>query len=198
MTSASLDDSTDLPTAWPHGVPRDVEIPDEPLTALLERAVREHPDHVAVDFLGKATTYRELAAQVDRGARVLADLGVQPGDRVALVLPNCTSHLVAFWSVLRLGAVVVEHNPTYTAEELAHQLADSGATVAVVWEQAVPRVLEARDRTELRHVVAVDLSADLPHFIGCMPGKSWWSPGWANFQRSVFRFAMLNASSPSN
>ena len=162
MTSTPLDDSTDLPTAWPHGVPRDVEIPDEPLTALLERTVREHPDHVAVDFLGQATTYRELAAQVDRGARVLADLGVRPGDRVALVLPNCTSHVVAFWSVLRLGAVVVEHNPTYTSEELAHQLADSGATVAVAWEQAVPRVLEARDRTELRHVVAVDLSADLP------------------------------------
>ncbi len=153
---------TDLPAAWPQGVPRDIEIPDEPLTATLDRAVMDHPDRVAVDFLGQATTYRELGARVERGTRVLHDLGVRAGDRVALVMPNCTSHLVAFWSVLRLGAVVVEHNPTYTSDELAHQLTDSGATVAIVWEQAVPRVLAAKDRTELRHVVAVDLSADLP------------------------------------
>ncbi|UZN04570.1 AMP-binding protein [Cellulomonas sp. S1-8] len=152
----------DLPAAWPHGVPRDIEIPDEPLTATLDRAVRDHADRVAVDFLGRATTYAELGAQVERGSRVLHDLGVRAGDRVALVLPNCAAHVVAFWSALRLGAVVVEHNPTYTAEELAHQLADSGATVALVWEQAVPRVLQVRDRTQLRHVVAVDLSADLP------------------------------------
>ncbi|MCC2334783.1 AMP-binding protein [Cellulomonas wangsupingiae] len=161
MTTPSSE-HTDLPAAWPHGVPRDVEIPDEPLTALLDRAVRDHADRVAVDFLGRATTYRQLADLVDRGARVLHELGVGAGDRVALVMPNCTAHVVAFWATLRLGAVVVEHNPTYTAEELAHQLADSGATVALVWEQAVPRVLEAKDRTDLRHVVAVDLSADLP------------------------------------
>ncbi|MBO0925152.1 AMP-binding protein [Cellulomonas sp. zg-ZUI199] len=160
MTSPSA--PVDLPAAWPQGVPRDIEIPDEPLTATLDRVMRDHPDRVAVDFLGQATTYRQLGAQVDRGTRVLHDLGVRAGDRVALVMPNCTSHIVAFWSVLRLGAVVVEHNPTYTSDELAHQLADSGATVAIVWEQAVPRVLEAQDRTELRHVVAVDLSADLP------------------------------------
>ncbi|MBO0921659.1 AMP-binding protein [Cellulomonas sp. zg-ZUI222] len=160
MTSPSA--PVDLPAAWPQGVPRDIEIPDEPLTATLDRVLRDHPDRVAVDFLGQATTYRQLGAQVDRGTRVLHDLGVRAGDRVALVMPNCTSHIVAFWSVLRLGAVVVEHNPTYTSDELAHQLADSGATVAIVWEQAVPRVLEAQDRTELRHVVAVDLSADLP------------------------------------
>lgn len=159
---AEYPEPVDLPAAWPHGVPRDVEIPDEPLTALLDRAAHDHPDRVAVDFLGAATTYQQLAAQVERGTRVLHDLGVRAGDRVALVLPNCTTHVVAFWSVLRLGAVVVEHNPTYTADELAHQLADSGATVALVWEQAVPRVLEGRDRTGLRHVVAVDLSADLP------------------------------------
>ncbi|TQL01166.1 AMP-binding protein [Cellulomonas sp. SLBN-39] len=151
-----------VPAAWPHGVPREVDVPDEPLGATLERTVREHPARVAVDFLGRTTTWAQIGDQVSRGAAVLRDLGVGPGDRVALVLPNCTTHLVAFWAVLRLGAVVVEHNPTYTADELEHQLADSGATVAVVWEQAVPRVLAGRARTALRHVVAVDLSADLP------------------------------------
>jgi long-chain acyl-CoA synthetase len=139
-----------------------VDIPDEPLTAALDRAVRSHPDRVAIDFLGATTTYRQLDEAAARGAAVLRELGVRPGDRVALVLPNCAAHVVAFWAALRLGAVVVEHNPTYGTDQLAHQLADSGSTVALVWEQAVARVLAARERTELRHVVAVDLSADLP------------------------------------
>ena len=92
---------------------------------------------------------------------MLLDLGVRPGDRVALVMPNCTGHVIAFYAALRIGAVVVEHNPTYTAGELAHQLADSGAVVALVWENAVERVLESLPRTALKAVVAVDLSADL-------------------------------------
>lgn len=139
-----------------------ITVPDEPLTAALDRALADHGDRIAVDFLGATTTYRDLADEVARGAAALVALGVQPGDRVAIALPNCTQHLAAFYAVLRIGAVVVEHNPTYSADELAHQLADSGATVALVWTKAVPAVLEARDRTALRHVVAVDLAHDLP------------------------------------
>jgi long-chain acyl-CoA synthetase len=87
---------------------------------------------------------------------------VRKGDRVAIVLPNCSSHVVAYYAALRLGAVVVEHNPTYTAEELAHQLADSGATTAIVWEKAAAAMLSVRDRTQVRAVVVVDLTRDLP------------------------------------
>src|ERR1700712_474764 len=113
--------------------PREVSVPDEALGAALDRAAIRCPDRVAVDFLGGRTTYGELADAVARGAKALLDLGVQPGDRVALAIPNCTAHVIAFYAVLRVGAVVVEHNPTYTAAELAHQLADSGAVVAIVW-----------------------------------------------------------------
>ena len=150
------------PSAASTGTPQEIAIPDEPLTAALDRAAQRWPERVAVDFLGAPTTYRELADAVARGAQVLLDLGVRPGDRVALVMPNCTGHVIAFYAALRIGAVVVEHNPTYTAGELAHQLADSGAVVALVWEKAVPRVLESLPRTALKAVVAVDLSADLP------------------------------------
>jgi long-chain acyl-CoA synthetase len=144
------------------GVPADVTVPDEGIPASLERAAAAWPDRVAVDFLGRATTYRDLAAQGARASPVLLDLGVRAGDRVAIALPNCTSHVVAFHAVLRIGGVVVEHNPTYTARELAHQLADSGAVVAIVWEKAVAAVLSVQTETAVRHVVAVDLSADLP------------------------------------
>lgn len=146
------------------GVPHDVEVPDEPLTASLDRAAARFPDRVAVDFLGATTTYAQLADRVARGAQALRDLGVRHGDRVAIAVPNGTSHVVAFLAVLRLGAVVVEHNPTYTAGELGHQLADSGARVAIVWEKAVPAVLDAvRDTApDVATVVAVDLTRDLP------------------------------------
>nr|WP_245612393.1 AMP-binding protein [Actinotalea ferrariae] len=134
----------------------------EPVTRNLERAAQAHPSRVATDFLGAVTTYATVQRRVLRAAGALRDLGVGPGDRVALVLPNSATHVVAFYAVLRLGAVVVEHNPTYTAAELEHQLRDSGATVVVAWEKAVDAVLTARPRTAVRHVVAVDLSADLP------------------------------------
>ncbi len=144
------------------GVPADVHVPDEPLTAALARAAERYPARVALDFMGAVTTYATLQRRVLHAAEALREIGVRHGDRVALVLPNCATHVVAFYAVLRLGAVVVEHNPTYSADELAHQLADSGASVVVCWEKAAGAVLEARPRTEVRAVVVVDLTRDLP------------------------------------
>ena len=147
--------------AYAAGVPTEVDV-DVPVTVTLQRSAEQFPSHVATEFLGAVTTYDTLTRRIDRAAGALHALGVQAGDRVALVLPNCATHVVAFYAALRLGAVVVEHNPTYTTDELRHQLADSEATVAIVWEKAVARVLEARPDTALRTVIAVNLAADLP------------------------------------
>ncbi|MGC5585447.1 AMP-binding protein [Ornithinimicrobium sp. W1665] len=129
-------------------------------TTLLEQTARRWPERVAVDFLGATTTYAELADQVAAAARVLAGLGVGPGDRVALVLPNCPQHVVAFYAVTSLGATVAEHNPLAAPEEVRAQLKLHGARVVVAWEHAVGTVLpqEGQDRT----VLAVDLSAAMP------------------------------------
>lgn len=140
----------------------DVVVPDEPLGAALERAGRAFPDRVALDFMGRTTTYAQLVDEVDRAASALRNLGVKAGDRVAIALPNCHAHVVAFYAVLRLGAVVVEHNPTYTESELEHQLADSGAVVAICWENTAVKALAVASRTALRTVIAVDMSRDLP------------------------------------
>ncbi|WP_262852473.1 AMP-binding protein [Mumia quercus] len=147
---------------YPPGVPDRMEIPDEPVTAPFERAVARWPDRVALDFLGATSTYAQADEQIRRAMVALRRLGVGPGDRVALVLPNCTSHVVAYHAVLRLGAVVVELNPTYTADELENLLADSGAQYALVWHKAVERVLPATARTPLTQVVSVDMARDLP------------------------------------
>ena len=138
------------------GVPAEIDLPDEPLTAMFARAARKGGRAVALEFFGATTTWRELADQVDRAAAGLAALGVGPGDRVAIILPNCPQHVVAFYAVLRLGAVVVEHNPLYTASELATMFADHGAHVAIAWDVAAPKL------PALDHVVAVNLLDAFP------------------------------------
>ncbi|MFR9777598.1 long-chain-fatty-acid--CoA ligase, partial [Micromonospora sp. MS34] len=141
------------------GVPATVAEPSGSLVDLLTDAAHRFGPRVALDFFGATTTYAELADQVSRAAEGLRRLGVGRGDRVALVLPNCPQHVVAFYAVLRLGAVVVEHNPLYTAEELAQQLTDHGARVAVAWDKVAPLVA---GRGAVETVVAVDLTGALP------------------------------------
>ena len=70
--------------------------------------------------------------------------GVQAGDRVALILPNCPQHIAAFYAILRLGAIVVEHNPLYTGAELRHMFEDHGAKVAIVWDKIASHITGLR------------------------------------------------------
>ncbi|MDT4918444.1 MAG: long-chain acyl-CoA synthetase, partial [Pseudonocardiales bacterium] len=144
------------------GVPDQLQIPDAPLPRLLEDAARDFPRRTALAFLGRTVTYRELADAVDRFAGALHGLGVRKGDRVALILPNCPQQVIAFFATLRVGGVVVQHNPLYTPSELRHQLTDSGATVAVVYDGAYARLAQAREGTEVRHVVVTSLAEYLP------------------------------------
>src|SRR6478752_7486905 len=118
------------------GVPAEIELPTESLTAMFERSVAEAGSAPALEFFGRRTSYTELGEQVDRAAEGLRRLGVRAGDRVALILPNCPQHVVAFYAVLRLGAVVVEHNPLYTSRELRHQFEDHQARVVIAWDKA--------------------------------------------------------------
>jgi long-chain acyl-CoA synthetase len=133
-----------------------------PVTRLLTDAATAYPNRTAIAFLGTTTTYRELTDQVERLAAGLSGLGVQHGDRVALVLPNCPQFVVAFFAVLRLGAVVAPLNPLSTESELQRQFADSGATVAICLDKNFPTVDAARGRTALEHVVVTSIADYLP------------------------------------
>ncbi|MFC3298370.1 long-chain fatty acid--CoA ligase [Arthrobacter agilis] len=144
------------------GVPRTFVVPEGSLPDLLEDSVRTYRSAVALEFFGAPTTYRELGAAVDRAAAGLRALGVTAGDRVALVLPNCPQHIIAFYAVLRLGAIVVEHNPLYTDRELRHQFEDHGAKVAIVWDRVVPRIQRLPEDIRVTAVVTVDLISAMP------------------------------------
>ncbi len=155
-----------MPQPWVRhyqpGVPALIEEPTESLVALYERSVAEAGDAVALEFFGAETTYARLGEQIERAAEGLRRLGVKPGDRVALILPNCPQHVVAFYAVLRLGAVVVEHNPLYTARELRHLFEDHGARVVVAWDAAVEKLREQPSDIQLDRIVAVNLLKAFP------------------------------------
>ena len=144
------------------GVPAEIELPTESLVALYERSVREAGDSVATEFFGRTATYAELGDQIERAAEGLRRLGVKAGDRVALVLPNCPQHVVAFYAILRLGAIAVEHNPLYTERELRHIFEDHTARVAVCWDVAVPKLKALPEDVPLQRIVAVNLLNAFP------------------------------------
>ena len=149
-------------SSYAEGVPAEIELPTGSLFDLLEASVSEYGDNIALEFFGATTTYAELGEQVLRAAEGLRLLGVQKGDTVALVLPNCPQHVVAFYAVLRLGAIVVEHNPLYTPRELRHQFEDHGAKVAIVWNNVVETVQRFPADVAVQSIVSIDITRAMP------------------------------------
>ena len=144
------------------GVAADVHLSETSLSHLIDDAVRDVPHKVALEFFGATTTYAELGSQIDRAAEGLRLAGVQAGDRVALILPNCPQHIVAFYAILRLGAIVVEHNPLYTGAELRHMFEDHGAKAAIVWDKISGHITGLPDDIRPAHIYAVNLIKAMP------------------------------------
>jgi len=149
-------------SSYADGVPADIELPAGSLAHLIDESVATYPKHVALEFFGATTTYAELGEQIARAAEGLRKRGVRKGDRVALVLPNCPQHVVAFYAVLRLGAIVIEHNPLYTPRELRHQFEDHGAQVAIVWDKVAKTVQDLPEDLGVSTVISIDITRAMP------------------------------------
>ncbi len=146
-----------LPQPWlahyETGVPRSFRPSGLTLPALLERTTRKYPDRTALSFVGAHTSYRDLWQQVQRFASGLQKMGVQPGDRVSIMLPNTPQFVVAFYGTLLAGAVAVNTSPMYTPSELEHQLQDSGSETLVIFDSFYPRYAEIQGRVNVRRVL---------------------------------------------
>lgn len=147
---------------YPDGIPLDVEIPDQTLVEMFETSVDRFGGKIALEFFGREYSYPTLASEVARVAAGLRRLGVAPGDRVAILLPNCPQHVIAFYAVLRVGAVVVEQNPLYTESELRTTFSDHGAVVAIAWESICTMLRDVAEGSALTHIVSVSLVDALP------------------------------------
>lgn len=144
------------------GTPTDIDVPQGSLVDLLDEAATKWRANDAIVFFGASTSYAKLRDQVQRVAAGLRALGIKKGDRVALVMPNAPQHVVAFYAILRLSAVVVEHNPLSTRDELAAQFRDHGASVVVAWDKAAPTLQAIADEVGIRDIVSVDVTAAMP------------------------------------
>lgn len=144
------------------GVPHTLRYPDIPVPALLDDTAARFPDRPASVFFGAVMTFKALQTHAARFAAACTRLGVRPGDRVALHLPNCPQFLVAYYGALRAGAVVVPFNPLYVEREIEHQLADSGAVAAVTLDLIYPRIAEVRQRTGVREVIVTAINDFFP------------------------------------
>ncbi|HEY8489335.1 long-chain-fatty-acid--CoA ligase [Thermaerobacter litoralis] len=142
---------------YPANVPAHLEYPEVPLYELLARTAREHPDLPALRYYMVRMTYAELWARVQRCAAALASLGVQKGDRVAIMLPNCPQYVISYYATLRLGAIVAQVNPLYTPRELSYLIGDSGSKVLIVADALYPTVQAALPELDLEHILVVRL-----------------------------------------
>ncbi|HEV8230489.1 MAG TPA: long-chain fatty acid--CoA ligase [Candidatus Limnocylindria bacterium] len=144
------------------GVPATLVYPDATVQALLDDAAESFPNATATIFFNARRTYRSISDDAWRFANGLRKLGVTKGDRVALLLPNTPQFVIAFFGALRAGATVVPCNPLYTAPELQHQLADSGAETVVVLSRLYPVLKAARDGTRVKNVIVTNIKEEMP------------------------------------
>lgn len=140
--------------AYPEGVPAEIETSRYPsLVALLEHAFQAYASRPAYTFMGKDIRFEAVDRLSQTFAAYLQTLGLQRGDRVAVMMPNVPQYPIAVAAILRAGFVVVNVNPLYTARELEHQLKDSGSKAIVIIENFAHTLAQCIAHTEVQHVV---------------------------------------------
>jgi len=147
---------------YDYWVRQHLSYPGRPLPDILAATAIDIPDWPATSFFGAELTFLDLKRRSDAFAAALARLGIVKGDRVGIMLPNCPQYIIAAFGILRLGAVVVNINPTYTAREVLVVLKDSGARGIVTLDALVPVIAGIRGQTPLEWVVVTTLSDYMP------------------------------------
>ncbi len=144
------------------GVPGSVDFDDITLPAALKRTVSKYPENPALFFQGTSVKYRELDQLVSKFASALRHMGVKPGDRVSIVLPNLIQTVVSIYGALSVGATVVMHNPRLDDMQFQHQFNTAGSSVLICLDVLVPRMLNIRRRTRLGKIVSCHIRDYLP------------------------------------
>ncbi|NOK61161.1 MAG: long-chain fatty acid--CoA ligase [Chloroflexi bacterium AL-W] len=194
------------------GVSATLSYPDSTLSDFLAESARKYPYNTATHFVlsyllggrytvGGKITYRKLNELVDRFATSLHQLGVRKGDRVALMLPNSPHFVIAFFAAMRLGAIIVNNNPTYTSRELKHQLSDSGSETIVILNLFWPRLREIQQETPIKRVIVAHVfdTLSFPSSL-LVKAKQRRDPEWVDVPRDsdiLFFQNLLDQSAPT-
>ncbi|MGV1045843.1 MULTISPECIES: long-chain-fatty-acid--CoA ligase [unclassified Limnohabitans] len=145
-------------SSYPEGVPSDIE-PSQysSLVGLMEESFSRYADRTAYSFMGKSIGYAQTDTESQALAAYLQSLGLDKGDRVAIMMPNVPQYPVAVAAILRAGFVVVNVNPLYTPRELEHQLKDSGARAIFIIENFASTLEKCIAQTPVQHVVLASM-----------------------------------------
>ena len=147
---------------YDQGVPATIDYPERTVEQILADRAASQPDAVLTVYKGARLSYGELNGLVDGMAAGLQQLGIHPGDRVAIHLPNCPQFVFAYYGVLRAGAIAVPCNPVYVPREMAHQLSDAGAKAVITLSAFCETIAQVRSQTELEHVIVAKVKSYFP------------------------------------
>ena len=142
---------------YDYNVPLTIRRPRLAVSDLLQIPANAYPDKAAVHFLGAEITFWQLRQQVLRMANALGAMGVRQGDRVGVHLPTCPQYIIAYYAILSLGAIVVNLNPLYTAEELKGVFESTGITTLFTVDTALPTVSVLSKNVEIARVIVTRL-----------------------------------------
>jgi long-chain acyl-CoA synthetase len=150
-------------SSYDPGVPPSLRpYPEKTLYEMVHETAQGRPDHPALIFKGRRTTYDELDRQTDAFAAALVELGVRKGDVITLLMPNIPQFLVAEFGAHKAGAIISPLNPLYTERELEYALNESGTEFAVVMSRFYPKLKSLQDKTRLRRIIVTNIKEALP------------------------------------
>jgi long-chain acyl-CoA synthetase len=143
-------------------VPHTIKCPDECLPLFVQKNAANLPHTVATEFFGAKLTYASLWDHILRFAGALSSLGVEPGVKVALMLPNCPQAIIAYYATLWLGGVVVMTNPLYVEREIEFQWGDAEAEIVIILDHLYPKVEKVLPQLGIRKVIVTSIREHLP------------------------------------
>ncbi len=162
-------------------VPTTIRYPQVPAHNLLQVSVNDYPDKPALNFVGTETTFWQLREQILRMANALGGLGVQKGDRVGLHLPTCPQYVIAYHATLFLGAIVVNLNPMYTAEELKGLARNTGVTTLITFDMVLDTIRSVCQEVEIPRVIVSKITDYIDGFGQSTPKELELEEGWEHF-----------------
>lgn len=147
---------------YPKEIPHTLTYENIPVQNFLTSSYEKDPNKAAIHFMGRDVTYKELYESSMKFAHYLKGLGIERGDRVAIMLPNCPQSVIAYYGTLYAGGIVVQTNPLYTERELRYQMDDSGAKVILALDILYPRITKVLKDTKIENVIITGVKDYLP------------------------------------
>ncbi|WP_286676590.1 AMP-binding protein [Peribacillus asahii] len=147
---------------YPEGIPTTLIYDDKPVQTYLKESAVKHPYKASIHFMGRELTFKEVYESSLKFAAYLKELGLEKGDRVAILLPNCPQSVISYFGILMAEGVVVQTNPTYTERELEYQMKDAEAKIIVTMDILFPRVAKIAPKTNIQHIIVTAIKDYLP------------------------------------